>query len=102
MCAGALSILGRMDDALLAGVRERSALIFRTLEGAPGVKAVTGLGLMIGIQTERPAREVVARCIENGVLCLTAKDRVRLLPALNIPMPLLEKALKVLKAACGE
>ena len=102
VCAGALSILGRMDDALLAGVRERSALIFRTLEGAPGVKAVTGLGLMIGIQTERPAREVVARCIENGVLCLTAKDRVRLLPALNIPMPLLEKALKVLKAACGE
>ena len=101
VCAGALSILGRMDDALLAGVRERSALIFRTLEGTPGVRAVTGLGLMIGIQTERPAREVVARCIENGVLCLTAKDRVRLLPALNIPMEQLKKAIAVLKEACA-
>jgi acetylornithine/N-succinyldiaminopimelate aminotransferase len=55
---------------------------------------------MIGIKTARPAKEVVAKCIENGVLCLTAKDRVRLLPALNIPMDLLEKAVAVLKDAC--
>ena len=102
VCAGALSILGRIDDALLAGVRERSQLIFDTLTGAPGIESVTGLGLMIGIKTKKPAREVVARCIENGVLCLTAKDRVRLLPALNIPMDQLQKALDVLKEACGE
>ena len=102
VCAGALSILSRIDDALLAGVRERSRLIFDTLTGAPGVEAVSGLGLMIGIKTAKPAREVVAKCIENGVLCLTAKDRVRLLPALNIPMDQLQKALDVLKAACGE
>lgn len=101
-CAGGVSILGRTDEALLAGVRERSAYIFDALTGAPGVEAVNGLGLMIGIKTVKPAREVVAKCIENGVLCLTAKDRVRLLPALNIPMGQLKKAVAVLRAACGE
>ena len=102
VCAGAISILGRIDDALLQGVRERSAYIFDQLTGAPGVESVSGMGLMIGIKTVKPAREVVGKCIENGVLALTAKDRVRLLPALNIPMDLLEKAVAVLKAACGE
>ena len=100
VCAGALSILSRIDDALLEGVRQRSAYIFDQLTGAPGVESVSGLGLMIGIKTVKPAREVVGQCIENGVLCLTAKDRVRLLPALNIPMDLLEKAVAVLKEAC--
>ena len=100
-CAGGVSILSRMDDAFLAGVRERSAYIFDQLTGAPGVESVSGLGLMIGIKTVKPAREVVAKCIENGVLCLTAKDRVRLLPALNIPMDQLKKAVAVLEEACA-
>ena len=99
-CAGAVSILSRIDDALLAGVRERSAYIFDALKGAEGVEAVSGMGLMIGIQTTRPAKEVIARCVENGVLCLSAKDRVRLLPALNIPMEQLKKAVGVIKEVC--
>ena len=82
-------------------MREKSAYIFSELEGAPGVKGVSGLGLMIGIQTEKPAGEVLAACREAGVLCLTAKDRLRLLPALNIPFPLLERAVKVIRAACA-
>ena len=53
----------------------------------------------IGIKTQKPAKEVVAKCIENGVLCLTAKDKVRLLPALNIDMQTLKKAIDVLKEA---
>ncbi len=101
-CAGGVSILSRIDEALLTGVRERSRYIFDQLTGAPGVQSVSGMGLMIGIQPVKPAREVVAKCIENGVLCLTAKDRVRLLPALNIPMDQLEKAIAVLKAALAE
>ncbi len=101
-CAGGVSILSRIDDALLAGVRARSQYIFEALTGAPGVQSVSGMGLMIGIKPIKPAREVVAKCIENGVLCLTAKDRVRLLPALNIPMDQLEKAVDVLKAALAE
>ena len=100
-CAGALNILSRIDETLLAQVREKSAYIFSELEGAPGVKGVSGLGLMIGIQTEKPAGEVLAACREAGVLCLTAKDRLRLLPALNIPFPLLERAVAVIRAACA-
>ena len=101
-CAGGVSILSRLDDALLAGVRERSRYIFDQLTSAAGVESVSGMGLMIGIKPVKPAREVVRQCIENGVLCLTAKDRVRLLPALNIPMEQLEKAIAVLKAALAE
>ena len=101
-CAGGVSILSRIDEDLLAGVRERSRYIFDQLTGAKGVESVSGMGLMIGIKPVKPAREVVSRCIEKGVLCLTAKDRVRLLPALNIPMEQLEKAVAVLKAALAE
>ncbi len=101
-CAGALSILSRLDDAFLADVQAKSDYIFRALEGAPGVESVAGLGLMIGIKTKKEAKAVVAACMEKGVLCLTAKDRVRLLPALNIPMELLKEAVETIKAACAE
>lgn len=99
-CAGAISILSRIDDKLLAEVKEKGKLIFDTMNGAEGVECVTGMGLMAGIKTVKPAGDVVAACMENGVLCLTAKDKVRLLPALNIPIETLKKALAVIKAAC--
>ena len=97
--AGALNVLSRIDDALLEGVRARHDRILAALNGAPGVEVVTGLGLMLGVKTTRPASEVVKRCMENGVLALTAKDKVRLLPPLNIPNELLDRALAVLKDA---
>ena len=100
-CAGALSILGRIDDKLLESVKAKSSYVFDALSGAAGIEAVSGLGLMIGIKPVRSAGDVVAECMEKGVLCLTAKDRVRLLPALNIPMELLEKAVDVIKQACA-
>lgn len=99
-CAGAVNILSRLTEEVLAGVRERSKLIFNTLTGAPGIRSVSGMGLMVGIETEKPAKDVVAACREMGVLVLTAKTKVRLLPALNIPMEELEKALTVIKTAC--
>ena len=99
-CAGALSVINRLDDAFLAEVRAKSDYVFAQLKNADGVEAVTGMGLMIGIKTVKPAKEVVAACMEQGVLCLTAKDKVRLLPALNIPMELLEKAVAVIQEAC--
>lgn len=101
-CAGALNILSRLDDALLRKVSEKSEYIFSEMSGADGVESVSGLGLMIGIKTKKPAKEVVSECMKNGVLALTAKDRVRLLPALNIPFDLLKKALEILKNACAE
>ena len=100
-CAGALSILSRIDDKLLADVKKKSAMAFAALQGAPGVESVSGMGLMIGIKPVKPATDVVKACMENGVLCLTAKDRVRLLPALNIPDDLLAKAAEVIKKCCA-
>ncbi len=101
-CAGAISILSRLDDDLLAGVRKRSDYIFSRLEGAAGVESVSGMGLMIGIKGRKKSADVLAACREKGVLCLTAKDRVRLLPPLNIPMDLLEKAVGILKDAFAD
>ena len=99
-CAGALNVVERIDDKLLAEVKAKSDYIFSELEGAEGVEGVSGLGLMIGIKTTKPAREVLMACMEQGVLCLTAKDKLRLLPALNIPMEHLATAIAVIKAAC--
>ena len=99
-CAGAINIIDRIDDELLNGVAERSKIIFDTLANADGIKAISGMGLMLGIETEKDAGEVITECMKNGVLVLKAKNKVRLLPALNIPIDLLKKALDVLKNAC--
>ena len=101
-CAGALSILERLDDALMAEVREKSKLAFEMFQNIPGVESVSGMGLMIGIKPVKPAREVVLRCIERGVLCLTAKNKIRLLPALNIPTETFKEALEILREVCAE
>ena len=101
--AGACSILSRMDDALLAEVQKKGEYVKEALTGATGVKSVSGLGLMIGIEPEvAKAGDIVKYCLQNGVLCLTAKNKVRLLPALNIPMEDLSAAVEVLKTAFAE
>ena len=100
--AGACNLISRIDDELLASVRQKSAYVFEALKDAEGVEGVSGMGLMIGIKTVKPAADVVKACIEKGVLCLTAKDKVRLLPALNIPMDILKEAIEILKSACKE
>ena len=99
-CAGALTVIGRLTEEFLAEVQAKSDYVFGALAGAEGVESVAGKGLMIGIKTVKPAKEVIAACMEQGVLCLSAKDKVRLLPALNIPMETLEKAVNVIKEAC--
>lgn len=100
-CAGALSIFERLDDNCLEGVKEKSKYIFEELTGAPGIKSVTGLGLMIGVETERDAGEVIADCMKMGVMPIRAKHKVRLLPALNIPFELLKEAVEVIKKAAN-
>jgi len=101
-CAGALSVIGRMDEGFLSDVRAKSDYVFRELEGADGIVSVSGMGLMIEIETKKNAAEIVKTCIEKGVLCLTAKHKVRLLPALNIPMDILKEAISVIKSVCKE
>ena len=95
-CAGALSILSRIDEAFLSQVREKGEYMKSRFQGAPGIEDVTGLGMMIGLKTTRSASQVVSECMERGVLCLTAKDRVRLLPPLNISSEDLAEAVDII------
>ena len=100
-CAGAINVLERLDEAMLQGVQARSAYIRQELTGAKGVIGVSGLGLMLGIQTKKNAADIIAACREKGVLVIKAKDKLRLLPALNIPMDQLAKAIAVIKECCA-
>jgi len=94
--AAALSVVSRLTDDFMDQVASKGRLLRSLLEGKPGIESVSGLGLMLGLKTSKPAGEVVAACMDKGVLCLTAKDKVRLLPALNIPDDLLCKAASVI------
>ncbi|MBQ6884122.1 MAG: acetylornithine/succinylornithine family transaminase [Clostridia bacterium] len=95
--AGALNVINRIDSTLLTEVSKKSEYVFESLKNADGIESVSGMGLMIGIKTVKGAAEVVKAAMEKGVLCLTAKDKVRLLPALNIPFDELKKAIDVIK-----
>lgn len=99
-CAGALNIINRIDRELLNGVKHKAEYINTALKGASGVKSVSGLGLMIGVETEKPASEVIKECMQNGVLVIKAKNKIRLLPALNIPDELLTEAVNILIKCC--
>ncbi len=103
VCAsGAISVIERLTPEFLANVKQKSQYIFETLNGAKGIESVSGMGLMIGIKTQKDAKTVVGECINRGVVCLTAKDKVRLLPALNIPMEDLKFAIETIKQVCAE
>lgn len=96
-CAGAISIVSRLTDDFLCDVVRKRDLFIGCLKDADGIESITGMGLMIGLKTVKPAAEVVKACIEKGALCLTAKDKVRLLPALNISDALLTEAAKIIR-----
>lgn len=101
-CSGAVNVLSRLTDCFLESVRGKGELVRSMLSGAEGIEVVSGMGLMIGIKTKKTAAEVCAQCLKRGVLVLTAKDRVRLLPPLNIETELLIKAVKIIKEVCAE
>ena len=92
--AAAISVMNRLDDAFLADVTAKGDYIRKRLTDAG--HAVSGLGLMVGVTTEKPVSEVLAACMEKGVLCLSAKEKLRLLPPLNIPQEQLEKAIDII------
>lgn len=95
--AGALNVFGRIDDELLTSVKEKSEYIISELKDLDGVESISGMGLMLGIKTKKDAKAILKECLNRGVLVLTAKDKVRLLPALNIPMAELKKGIEILK-----
>ncbi len=95
--AGAISIVERIDDKFLNEVAAKGDYISDYLGKIKGVKSISGMGLMLGIETEKPAKEIAAECLERGLLVLTAKTKIRLLPALNISKNELDKGLNILK-----
>lgn len=95
--AGAISIVERIDNKFLNEVAAKGDYIRDYLGKIKGVKSISGMGLMLGIETEKPAKEIAAECLERGLLVLTAKTKIRLLPALNISKNELDKGLNILK-----
>ncbi len=100
--AGAVNILSRIDDEFLKSVRVNSEYLISEIKKIKGVKAVSGMGFMIGIETDKDAKEIALNCLEKGLLVLTAKTKVRLLPALNISRTELDKGIKILKGVIEE
>ncbi len=98
-CAGANAVLTKIDDTFLAEVKRKGEKLQKALAALPKVKSVSGLGLMIGVEFEEgtKAADVVVKCIEKGVLFLTAKTKLRLLPPLIINDEQIEKGIAVLK-----
>ena len=98
-CAGANAVLAKIDDAFLAEVKRKGEKLQKALAALPKVKSVSGLGLMIGVEFEEgtKAADIVAKCIEKGVLFLTAKTKLRLLPPLIINDEQIEKGIALLK-----
>ena len=101
-CAGALSILSRIDKDLLYEVQGKSAYLFTHLGRIQNVLNVTGLGLMIGLETNKDAKALAAACLERGLIVLTAKNKLRLLPPLNIKKDELDCGLKILNEVISE
>lgn len=97
-CAGAVSIVERLNEELFLEVRAKGEYLRTFLSKMPGVEEVTGLGLMIGVRTNGKAsvREIAEKCVEKGLLVLTAHDRLRLLPPLTIKKTEMDEGLKIL------
>lgn len=96
--AGAISIVERIDNEFLAQVKKKSEYIIDRLKEINGVKGISGMGLMLGIETDKNALDIAKACLAEGLLVLTAhKNKVRLLPALNISYDEIDEGLKILK-----
>lgn len=97
-CAGAISIVERIDDKFLNSVKEKSEYIVNALNNMKNVNSISGLGLMLGISTSKNAGDIAKECLEKGLLVLTAhNNKIRLLPALNISYDEIDEGLKILK-----
>lgn len=96
-CAGAYSILSRLDQDFLLEVQGKSEYMRAKLRTMDGVKKVTGLGLMIGLDVEGDAKAIAKKCLERGLLVLTAHDRLRFVPPLTITKTEIDEGLSILR-----
>lgn len=95
-CAGAVNVLSRLTDELLLEVQGKGAYFKTNIEHIKNVNGVSGMGLMIGISTSKPARDVATECLKKGLVVLTAHNKVRLLPPLTISKEEINFALNIL------
>lgn len=95
--AGGCSIVKRIDNKFLEEVCSKSNYIRDFLLNVSGVKSISGMGLMLGVETEKNAKDIANACLDKGLLVLTAKTKIRLLPALNISQAELDEGLNILK-----
>ena len=101
VCAGADVVLKKLSaDGFMEEVLRKGEHIRQRILSMPNVKEVRGLGLMLGIVVEQgDAKEIVRECIRNGLLILTAKTLLRLLPPLTISYAEIDKGLSILETA---
>ena len=101
-CAGAVSIVSRLTEDFLLEVQGKAEYLRAKLKGFDGVKRVTGLGLMIGLNVEKPAKEIAQQCLKRGLLVLTAHERVRIVPPLNITKTEMDEGLTILREVLAQ
>lgn len=98
ICAGALNVVKRLTEELFLEVRAKGEYLRTFISKMKGVEAVTGMGLMLGVavRSEKSARRLAEECLEKGLMILTAHDRLRLLPPLNITKAEMNEGLEIL------
>ena len=103
-CAGGLEVLQRVsNDKFLQSVNEKGEYFREKISKMAGVQALRGMGMMIGIVLEKDnAKAVAGRCVKNGLLVLTAKTVIRLLPPLNISYEEIDRGLEILEKSILE
>ena len=101
-CAGAVSIVSRLTEDFLLEVQGKAEYLRAKLKGFDGVKRVTGLGLMIGLEVKKPAKEIAQNCLKRGLLVLTAHERVRIVPPLNITKTEMDEGLTILREVLAQ
>ncbi|MDE7242406.1 MAG: aspartate aminotransferase family protein [Oscillospiraceae bacterium] len=105
VCAGGIEVLKQVcTEGFLSSVSAKAAHLKGLLVTLPGVADVSGLGLMIGVTLKEGlnAREIASRCAENGLLILTAKTKLRIMPPLNITLEEIKRGIDVLCKCLSE
>ena len=97
VCAGANVILDTIDDAFLQEVSKKGAYLKQKIKEMPHVINVDGLGMMLAIALDIDIQPVIDTLMKNGLLVLSAKTKIRLLPRLNISWELCDKGLSILE-----
>ena len=101
-CAAACAVVETVNEALLAKVVQQGGRLVASLERLPGAVEARGAGLLLGLEIDRVARDVIAACLERGVLIGSAGERVlRLTPPLTITDDEVDQALAVLEEVLG-